>query len=656
MQSHFSSSARDQRLPWTATGAALVAFAALTAMGGPSPVLPLLAAGLLATYFFAARIEPQAWWVHWLLRLLLYSAVIFVNANKGNENLVDSFLSGPAMDALGQVMAAEVVIQAWRRQPTQPPMAITLILLSGIIIAAACQTMNTQWPRLFVPLYLFLLLLSLSRPRAANQAKRIIAAAAAVLAGMCIYSNIWAYRAALMRLGSIYLDGERHIPATAGLSTESDLEDTFGLNESPSRVLQITGMDRITYLRAVSFDTYLNGRWGPPAPQRQIHAASFQPLLPGKEAIVTALATTDNMIFAPLNCAGINFLSNGTAQWSSQFGGPITIAAAQPAPYLIIQSEDPDFQGPLAPPPSPVEIRRCLALPVSIDPRIAALAQSITAQAHTPQERIDAITDYLMSHHQYSLTFQPGPGDPIAAFLFQTPPATAHCEFFASSAALLLRCVGVPARYVIGYYAHEQDRPDVTVVRQWDAHAWTEAWVPRIGWETVDATPGDGRPHEDLANVPFWQRLTEWLTNEISILRSNVLYWGKEWGGDVLVSLLLLGIILGIILRLIRQRKTVSSAPPHTYTVSSAELADLSDQFEALLTRWGYPCPAETPWEEHLTDRGLSDPALVQFVHLYNQARFGGSALLTYDELAKMMDRLAQPTQAGSAEKEPLLK
>ena len=60
----------------------------------------------------------------------------------------------------------------------------------------------------------------------------------------------------------------------------------------------------------------------------------------------------------------------------------------------------------------------------------------------------------------------------------------------ARDARVLLRCVGVPARYVVGYYAHESAEPGVTVVRQQDAHAWTEAWIEGVGWYTIEPTSG----------------------------------------------------------------------------------------------------------------------------------------------------------------------
>ena len=152
-----------------------------------------------------------------------------------------------------------------------------------------------------------------------------------------------------------------------------------------------------------------------------------------------------------------------------------------------------------------------------------ALAARIARRERDPRRLIAGVENYLMAHHRYSLTIHPGPGDPVSNFLLQQPPMAAHCEYFAASAALLLRCMGVPTRYVVGYYAHEGDGPGVTVVRQRDAHAWAEAWVAGTGWVTVDATPGDGRPGGDINSIPLWQRLAEWIADTAVAVRAWIL-------------------------------------------------------------------------------------------------------------------------------------
>ena len=52
-----------------------------------------------------------------------------------------------------------------------------------------------------------------------------------------------------------------------------------------------------------------------------------------------------------------------------------------------------------------------------------------------------------------------------------------------------MRAIGIPARIVTGYQGAERNGiDDFWVVRQSDAHAWTEVWLGAQGWVRVDPT------------------------------------------------------------------------------------------------------------------------------------------------------------------------
>jgi hypothetical protein len=76
---------------------------------------------------------------------------------------------------------------------------------------------------------------------------------------------------------------------------------------------------------------------------------------------------------------------------------------------------------------------------------------------------------------------------PLARFLLTT--RSGHCEYFATATVLLLRKLGIPARYAVGYAVHETSGSGF-VVRERDAHAWCLVWnrQTRI-WEDLDTTP-----------------------------------------------------------------------------------------------------------------------------------------------------------------------
>ena len=88
--------------------------------------------------------------------------------------------------------------------------------------------------------------------------------------------------------------------------------------------------------------------------------------------------------------------------------------------------------------------------------------------------------------------------DPVVEFLTRTREG--HCERYAAGVALVLRCVGVPTQYVLGYKGCEAEGEDgVYAIRQEAAHAWVDVLVPRPappGFPFAARPPegADGRP------------------------------------------------------------------------------------------------------------------------------------------------------------------
>jgi len=77
--------------------------------------------------------------------------------------------------------------------------------------------------------------------------------------------------------------------------------------------------------------------------------------------------------------------------------------------------------------------------------------------------------------------------DPVDKFLFDT--RRGFCEHYASAFAVMMRAVGIPSRVVLGYQGGEMNpMGDYMIVRQADAHAWTEVWLAGRGWYRIDPT------------------------------------------------------------------------------------------------------------------------------------------------------------------------
>ncbi len=151
-----------------------------------------------------------------------------------------------------------------------------------------------------------------------------------------------------------------------------------------------------------------------------------------------------------------------------------------------------------------------LALPSVLDPRTRALAAEL-ASSRNGRERLDATIAHLRQGYRYTL--RPGAfhsADPLAEFLFEKKAG--YCEYFASAAVILLRLEGVPARFVKGLSAGPQTDQGggLHVVRESNAHAWVEAWLPGEGWVAADPTP-PGFSAEMGARPSTWERLLEHL-------------------------------------------------------------------------------------------------------------------------------------------------
>ena len=134
--------------------------------------------------------------------------------------------------------------------------------------------------------------------------------------------------------------------------------------------------------------------------------------------------------------------------------------------------------------------RELLTLP-ALDPRISALALQMTQGAETPAAKARLLERRLRQDYGYTLELLAQPvDDPLAYFLFERRKG--HCEYFASSMAVMLRTLGIPSRVITGFQSGVYNPlTGWQVVRASDAHSWVEAWIEGRGWTTFDPTPFD---------------------------------------------------------------------------------------------------------------------------------------------------------------------
>jgi transglutaminase-like putative cysteine protease len=283
-----------------------------------------------------------------------------------------------------------------------------------------------------------------------------------------------------------------------------------------------------------------------------------------------------------------------------------------------------------------------LDLPPDTDPRLLALAGRLGAGAATSAERVERTLLYLQTELRYSLRVgRLRSRQPVAEFVFEKRQG--WCQYFASAAAVLLRLQGVPTRYVSGFQLRPRlFRGGHYVVRQADAHAWIEVWLPERGWVEADPTPASG--YDEAHGGPgdtwlddAWQWLRglggrlqalDWKAVP-RLLWTEIAAFAARGTVRILVPVAIAPLaILGAArlarwLRRIRRRRTASPA-------ASDPLALLLARLDRAWSRRGVPRPPSRTPLEHVQQLASDrvPPSLLdvgrELVEVYYRARFAG--------------------------------
>jgi hypothetical protein len=136
----------------------------------------------------------------------------------------------------------------------------------------------------------------------------------------------------------------------------------------------------------------------------------------------------------------------------------------------------------------PQELQRALALPKTGAEKTRELATKWRDENSNAETIVKKALVYFREN-PFSYTLSPSllGENPVDEFMFRT--RNGFCEHYASSFVYLMRAAGVPARIVTGYQGGEINPVgNYLIVRQSDAHAWTEVWLAKRGWVRVDPT------------------------------------------------------------------------------------------------------------------------------------------------------------------------
>ena len=119
---------------------------------------------------------------------------------------------------------------------------------------------------------------------------------------------------------------------------------------------------------------------------------------------------------------------------------------------------------------------------------------------------IKAVKNYIMKDTTYTLSPGKTPSDRDTVEYFLMENKKGYCTYYATAAVLLLRSVGIPARYVEGMYVPKEvmaectDGKEISVVDK-NAHAWVEVYTDNYGFVPLEVTPGMGEDEAEESDV-----------------------------------------------------------------------------------------------------------------------------------------------------------
>ena len=122
-----------------------------------------------------------------------------------------------------------------------------------------------------------------------------------------------------------------------------------------------------------------------------------------------------------------------------------------------------------------------------LNPRAIAYGKALREANPDPKVLVESLLARYNKEFEYTLEPPRLGANPVDEFFFDTKKG--YCEHYAGSFVLILRAAGIPARVVTGYQGGEVN--PITrqlVVRQAEAHAWSEVWFADLGWVRVDPT------------------------------------------------------------------------------------------------------------------------------------------------------------------------
>ncbi|HEX5092077.1 MAG TPA: transglutaminase-like domain-containing protein [Burkholderiales bacterium] len=342
---------------------------------------------------------------------------------------------------------------------------------------------------------------------------------------------------------------------------------------------------RARLLHRASYNTYIGTTWlGRRAESEELRGeegGATWTLAPGRADHVVRIATrVERRRTALALPAGATRLTGLAATEVSRTGLGLVLAAVD-GDWIQFSAQFGDRIAHYDPP-----LPEDRSLPPAESATFERLAAEMGLRGLPPAQAVQRVMRRLAGYSYSLYRERPPPAGMTPLEEFMTRTQRGHCEYFAASAALLLRAAGVPTRYATGYAVLEYSALEQAwIVRARHAHAWTRAWV-NGRWIDLDPTPPDWFGEEADRLSPVWERA-------LDVLRWASYRWsqrGEIEAGDA--WWVLLGVLVALLAwRLLRGKRVVR--PGEAARLARA-YPGMDSEFYALAARLPPREPGET--------------------------------------------------------------
>lgn len=281
------------------------------------------------------------------------------------------------------------------------------------------------------------------------------------------------------------------------VSSEVDFSNAGALKQTGTKVMTVvTDLNGRIYLKGMSYANYENNKWSvltdeqandyPQDFQAFIMTANYQE----RSTVTIDTVNKESIVYTPYYLASINDTFSPVCDVLVSNSDKTTNYSMSVMPFSESELDNfsMDFSSQVYDYDNFVK-NYYLKLPYDTKLAMLKIAEENNLTGVSTQNIPQAVKQFVSHSASYSLNTQKVPDGRDVAEWFLNDAETGYCMHFANAAAVMLRALGVPARYVTGYCADVVDGK--AIVTSDNAHAWVEYYDSSIGWIPLDATSSD---------------------------------------------------------------------------------------------------------------------------------------------------------------------